>query len=142
MQDLIWIDIKKQRIPRWIDRRSPVKSFLVTNRKQRHIVHARWFWVPSDRPFASPDIRSYPRNRCLDTRIPITHWCLPSQDAKDWNAMNTFKRYAGTNFLVIDNAGVIKHVYVNKNHDLRLKKSGGYLKIIPVGWLNVPKFED
>lgn len=140
MKDLIWTDIEKQRIPEGYDNRP--RSFLVTNRKQLHIVHAHWFWAPSDRPFAGPEIRSYPQNRCLDTRILITHWCLPSQDTKDWNAMDTLPHDIDSEFLVINDVGVIKHVCVNKNHDLRLKKYRGFIPIVPVGWLNVPKFED
>lgn len=144
MQDLTWIDIKEQRIPKWIDNmsrvsgRSFVKSFLVINRDHGPIVHACWF-LPYERGSTDHKIRSYPHNRPFD--MQITHWCIPSRDPDDWNAIKTLERYPGTTFLAIDTAGVIKHVYVNKNGHLGLVR-GGTLKSKLVGWLNVPKFED
>ena len=140
MQDLTWIDITEQRIPQSYDNRP--RSFLVTNRDYGHIIHVCWFF-PGYKSAAGYEIRSYPHHRCLDTRIPITHWCIPSMYGKDWNDIYTLPHDVNSEFLVKYADDSIKHVYVSKNGGLRLKKSRKKLEgIIPMDWLNVPKFED
>ena len=137
MQDLTWIDIKKQRIPEKLNYNS--KSFLVTNRDYGHIVHARWFW-PGYKCAMCHEIRSYAHNRSFDMRI--THWCFPAGIEEEWNDMDTLERNINSEFLVMDNDGVIRHMCVNRDYNLRLKKSGGKIKSTPMAWLNVPEFKD
>ena len=149
MQELTWTDIEKQSIPKWLDNRSRmsgrsfVKSFLVINRDHGPIVHACWF-LPYERGSTDHKIRSYPHNRPFDMKI--THWCLPPYHVQEWMDVEMFwwrqPQDLDSECLVIDDAGVIEHMYLNKNHDLRLKKSRGKLKSTPVGWLNVPEFKD
>lgn len=136
MQDLMWIDVEKQSIT------DNFETDLLVNVCGKGAFHARrimsTYWWGTEHK-----IKSYPNNKSF--AMPITHWCIPSLDLDDWNDMDTLPDDINSEFLVIDDAGVIKHVYLNKygNYgNLQLMPSPGKLKSTPVGWLNLPEFED